>query len=101
MGVFDHLALRGLGQSPKYGNGFRRTEGHVPARRVLPAAAAKRRQPFTGLRIDAVQRSVKLGLRDRPGEAEPLGRFAGPATGWLAVAAVVVVALQMAVIARG
>ena len=42
-----------------------------------------------------------LGAEIEPvGEAEPLGRFASPATGRLAVAAVVVVALQMAVVAQ-
>ena len=66
---------------------------------MLPSAPANLRQPLAGLWVDALQRSVELGVCDRSNQAQPLGAAAGPAAGRLPVAAVVIVALQMIVIA--
>jgi hypothetical protein len=46
---------------------------------MLPPAAANLRKPLAGFWIDAAQRSVELGMRDRSNEAQPLGASAGPA----------------------
>jgi hypothetical protein len=37
---------------------------------MLPSAPANLRQPLAGLWIDALQRSVKLGMRDRSNQGE-------------------------------
>ncbi len=99
MRLRNHLALGSLRERPQHEHGFGSAEGHVPTGRML--AAAKLRQPLAGLGIDAAQSGIGLGLRDRAAQAEPLDRFAGPAARRLPITAVVIVALQMAVVARG
>jgi hypothetical protein len=51
---------------------------------MLPSAPANLRQPFASLWIDASQRRLELGMRDRSNETQPLGAAASPAAGRLA-----------------
>jgi hypothetical protein len=64
---------------------------------MLPPAPANLRKPLAGFGVDALQRGVEFGMRDRSIEAQPLGASASPAAGRLPLAAIVVVPLQMVV----
>ena len=100
MRVLDRLPVGFIRQRPKDGDGFRRAERHVPARRMLSRATTLLNEAFPGLGIDAAQHGLELRLRHRPAEAQPLRAFAGPAAGRLSAARVVVVATKMIVISK-
>jgi hypothetical protein len=51
---------------------------------MLPPAPTNLCKALAGLWIDALQRTVELGMRDGSNEAQPLGAAASPAAGRLA-----------------